>query len=77
MILLRPGNRKVLPKESAAAKLEKLKAQIRAKVEHPFHRVKRQFGYDKARYKGLAKNENRLALLLGFSNLLIAEKYMV
>lgn len=77
LIAMRPGNRNVLPKESVAAKFEKLKAQIRAKVEHPFQRVKRQFGYDKTRYKGLAKNENRLALLLGFTNLLIAEKYMI
>ena len=31
------------------------------------------FGYAKVRYQGLGKNENRLALLLGFANLLRAE----
>lgn len=31
--------------------------------------VKRIFGYAKLRYRGLAKNTERLALLLGFSNL--------
>ena len=48
---------------------EKAKASVRAKVEHPFLDVKRIFGYDKVRYRGLAKNADRLALLLGLSNL--------
>ena len=48
---------------------------IRAKVEHPFLYVKRRFGYGKVRYRGLAKNTQRIALLLGFSNLLIAGRY--
>ena len=48
---------------------EKVKASIRAKVEHPFLDVKRIFGYAKVRYRGQAKNTNRLALLLGLSNL--------
>jgi transposase, IS5 family len=29
---------------------------VRAKVEHPFRVIKRQFGYTKVRYRGLAKN---------------------
>ena len=37
-------------------KVEKLKASIRAKVEHPFRVVKRQFGYVKVRYRGLKEN---------------------
>ena len=44
-------------------------------VEHPFLYVKRHFGYAKVRYRGLAKNTQRIALLLGFSNLLIAGRY--
>ena len=48
---------------------------MRAKVEHPFLYVKRRFGYGKVRYRGLAKNTQRIALLLGFSNLLIAGRY--
>ncbi len=35
--------------------------------------MKRRFGYDKVRYRGLAKNRERLALLLGLTNLLRAE----
>ena len=54
---------------------EKHKASIRAKVEHPFLYVKRHFGYSKVRYRGLAKNTQRIAMLLGFTNLLIAGRY--
>ena len=53
--------------------VEKLKAQVRAKVEHPFLRLKRLFGYGKVRYRGLMKNTQRLALLFGLGNLLTAE----
>ena len=76
-IATRPGKRKAMAKDSAEAKYEKIKSQIRAVVEHPFLTIKRRFGYDKARYRGLAKNENRICVLLGFSNLLQCEKYLV
>lgn len=36
-------------------KIERAKAQTRAKVEHPFRVIKRQFGYTKVRFRGLAK----------------------
>ena len=42
---------------------------MRAKAEHPFLYVKRHFGYAKVRYRGLEKNRQRLALLLGSANL--------
>ena len=42
-------------------------------MEHPFLRLKRLFGYIKVRYRGLAKNMERLALLFGLGNLLTAE----
>ena len=58
---------------SAEELAEKLKASVRAKVEHPFQKVKRVFGYAKVRYRGLAKNTERLALLFGLGNLLTAE----
>ena len=44
-------------------------------MEHPFRYVKRMFGYNKVRYRGLAKNTQRISLLLGFTNLLIAERF--
>ena len=47
---------------------------MRVKVEHPFLKVKGVFGYAKVRYRALAKNRERLALLLGLGNLLTAER---
>ena len=49
--------------------LEKTKAAIRAKVEHPFRIIKRQFGYVKVRYRGLKKNTLQLKTLFALSNL--------
>ncbi len=37
----------------AKRKIEYLKAQTRAKVEHPFRVIKHQFGYVKVRFRGL------------------------
>lgn len=48
---------------------ERLKSSIRAKVEHPFRIIKRQFGFVKARFKGLRKNDNQLAMLFTLANL--------
>ena len=64
---MRPGRRRKLEPGSEEALTE------RAKVEHPFLRLKRLFGYGKVRYRGLAKNMERLALLFGLGNLLTAE----
>ena len=72
---MKPGKRRLLDKSGAEEAAEKRKASVRAKVEHPFLYVKRHFGYAKVRYRGLAKNTQRIALLLGFSNLLIAGRY--
>ena len=72
-VAMRPGKRRKLDPESAAALAEKAKASVRAKVEHPFLRLKRLFGYGKVRYRGLMKNTQRLALLFGLGNLLTAE----
>ena len=74
-VAMRPGNRRQLNPRSVAGRAEKAKASVRAKVEHPFRYVKRMFGYDKARYRGLGKNEQRISVLLGFANLLIADRY--
>jgi IS5 family transposase len=75
-IAMRPGKRKLLNKEDEADalidKAEKLKAGIRAKVEHPFRVIKRQFGYVKVRYRGLKKNTAQLFTLFALSNLWMA-----
>ena len=54
--------------------LEAAKAQLRAKVEHPFHVIKNLFGYRKVRYKGLAKNQAQLFSLFGLANLVLATR---
>ena len=71
-VALKPGQRRKLKPDSLEAVEEKDKASVRAKVEHPFLKAKRLFGYAKVRYRGLAKNRERLALLLGLGNLLTA-----
>lgn len=76
-VAMRPGKRAQLNSSSCAGKLEKLKASVRAKVEHPFRFIKRVFGYHKVRYRGLYKNTERLHILAGLTNLFIAEKYMI
>ncbi len=71
----RPGRRKTLT--GAAAQFEKIKASVRAKVEHPFRIIKQQFGYSKTRYRGLAKNTERLYMLAGFANLITCKRYLL
>jgi IS5 family transposase len=53
-------------------KLEKAKASVRAKVEHPFHVLKNLFRHRKTRYRGLAKNTAQLFTLFAFANLVPA-----
>jgi IS5 family transposase len=56
---------------------ERLKAQIRARVEHPFHVVKNLFGHRKVRYKGLKKNTAHCFTLFALANLVIAKKRLL
>lgn len=75
-VAMRPGKRKVLDKATPMGRvldeLEHMKARIRAKVEHPFRVIKRQFGHMKVRYRGLAKNTAQLNMLFALSNLWMA-----
>ena len=73
-VAMRPGKRKELDKENNPIdalidQVEKIKASIRAKVEHPFRVIKRQFGYTKVHYRGLKKNTLQLKTLFALSNL--------
>ncbi|MDD1141009.1 IS5 family transposase [Pseudomonas sp. TNT2022 ID233] len=69
------GKRSVLYK--IKRKIEKAKAQVRAKVEHPFRVIKRQFGYVKTRFRGLAKNTAQLVTLFALSNLWMARRHLL
>jgi IS5 family transposase len=75
---MRHGKRQALDKGTLLGKLieqlEKTKASIRAKVEHPFRVLKRQFGHVKVRYRGLAKNTAQLKTLFALVNLWLVRK---
>jgi IS5 family transposase len=58
-------------------KLEKAKAQVRARVEHPFHIIKNLFKHRKVRYRGLAKNTAQLYSLFALANLVIARRALL
>jgi transposase, IS5 family len=80
-VAMKPGKRAALPKDTplgvVTEKIERIKASIRAKVEHPFRVIKRQFGYTKVRYRGLKKNTAQLKTLFALSNLWMVRKKLI
>lgn len=79
-VAMRPGKRKQLPGTPLGElmeKVERAKASIRAKVEHPFHVVKNLFHHRKVRYKGLAKDTAQLFSPFGFANLMLARRWLL
>jgi len=79
-VAMRPGKRKLLdktdPVDALTDQVERIKASIRAKVEHPFRVIKRQFGHVKVRYRGLAKNTAQLQTLFALANLWMARRHL-
>ena len=77
-VAMMPSHRKALDKDTPMGAimdaLEKTKARIRAKVEHPFRVIKCQFGHRKTRYRGLAKNTSQLLVMFALSNLWMVRK---
>ena len=55
----------------------KTKSRVRAKVEHPFLILKRIFGFNKVRYRGLDKNANRLFVACGLVNIYMARRHLL
>jgi IS5 family transposase len=55
----------------------KNKSRIRARVEHVFHVIKRQFGFIKVRYKALDKNANHLFACCALVNLVLMKKRLL
>lgn len=80
-VAMRPGKRRQLdpsnPRDAIVNEIERLKASIRAKVEHPFRVIKRQFGFTKVRYRGLAKNTAQITTLFALSNLWMVRKKLM
>ena len=54
--------------------MENRKSSTRCKVEHPFLIVKKQFGYAKVAYRGIAKNMNRFHILFASANLVMCAR---
>ena len=74
-IAARPSDIAKLPEGRAKARVQRTehdKASVRAKVEHPFRVIKRQFGLMKVRFRGLAKNTAHVVTLFALSNLWMA-----
>jgi hypothetical protein len=79
-IAARPSDIAKLPEGRAKARVQKeehRKASVRAKVEHPFRVIKRQFGLVKVRFRGLAKNTAHVVTLFALSNLWMARKQLM
>ena len=80
-VAMMPGKRKQLDTRNPIGALintvERTKARIRAKVEHPFRVIKCQFGFTKVRYRGLMKNTAQLNTLFALSNLWMARKHIL
>ncbi|MDQ0569916.1 IS5 family transposase [Variovorax paradoxus] len=79
-IAARPSDIAKLPEGRAKARLQKhehRKASVRAKVEHPFRVIKRQFGLMKVRFRGLQKNTAHLLTLFALSNLWMARRQLM
>ncbi|WP_118186253.1 IS5 family transposase [Paraburkholderia phosphatilytica] len=77
-VAMRPGKRRQLDLtnrlDAIYNQIERLKAGVRAKVEHPFRVLKQQFGYTKTRYRGLVKNTAQITTLFALGNLWMARK---
>lgn len=78
-VAMKRGKRKALEdgeRKTLIESLEKTKAQIRARVEHPFHVIKNLFRHRKVRYRGLTKNTAQLYSLFALANLVLAKRQL-
>ena len=79
-VAMRPGKRRALP-DTPDGRLQDLieaaKAHVRAKVEHPFRVIKQQFGFQKTRLRGLAKNSCKINVIAALTNLYLARRHLL
>jgi IS5 family transposase len=79
-VAMRPGKRRALadtPDGRVQDLIETAKAHFRSKVEHPFRMIKHQFGFQKTRLRGLAKNCCKIHVLAALSNLFQARRQLL
>jgi IS5 family transposase len=78
-VAMKAGKRRAL-RDTAAGRvrerIEHLKAQVRARGEHAFRVIKRQFGYVKVRYRGLTKNTAQLRTLFALANIWMVRRQL-
>ena len=65
------------PLSDAQKARNRTKSKVQAKVEHPFHVIKRLFGFTKVRYRGLMKNTHRLQVTCALANLFMVRKRLL
>ena len=79
-VAMRPGKRRALP-DTLEGRLDDLietaKAHIRAKGEHPFRVIKRQFGFQKTRLRGMFKNSCKVNVLAALTNLFMVRQELL
>ena len=76
-VAMRPDKRRGLPDTPEGRPqdlIETAKAHIRSKVEHPFRVIKQQYGVQKTRLPGLAKNRGKISVLAALTNLFLARR---
>jgi IS5 family transposase len=79
-VAMRPGKRRVLPDTPEGRVddlIETAKAHIRAKVEHPFRVMKRQFRFQKTRLRGMFKNRCKVNVLAALTNLFMVRHQLL
>jgi IS5 family transposase len=79
-IAMRPGKRRALPGTPEVMLqdlIEGAKAHVRVKFEHSSRVIKQQFGFEKTRLRGLAKNRFKVNVLAGLINLFLARRQLL
>ncbi len=79
-VTMRPGKRRALPDTTEGRVddiIRKAKAHIRAKVENPFRVIKWQFGFQKARLRGMFNNSFKVNVLAVLTNLFMARHLLL
>jgi len=57
--------------------INRVKSRVRSRVEHVFAVVKKLWGFNKVRYRGLAKNATRAFVALGLANIYMARQRLM
>ena len=79
-IAMRRGQRRRLsdsPEDQLQQWYDRAKAHVGAKVEHGFGIMKQQFGFEKSGLCGIGKNQSKVVILAGVSNLFMVRNQVL